>query len=112
MYVQGSRAATAPVREENICKTRQRAGYYARRLLGGGQSSRLSCRENYISDGIMARNAVSIATTADLVVPEYVSRAVTFRAGERVAVKQDSTVGSTETHGPGGGDPGKEKATH
>ena len=83
MDVQGGRATTAPVGEEDVCWARHRAGHHTRGLLGGGQGSGLGC--DHVSNGVVARDAVTIATTPDLMVTEDVSSATAFRAGERVA---------------------------
>ena len=89
MDVQGGRATTAPVGEEDVCWARHRAGYHTRGLLGGGQGSGLGCREDHVSNGVVAGDAVTIATTPDLMVTEDGSSATAFRAGERVAVERD-----------------------
>ena len=68
---------TAPAREEHIA----RVGERARGLFRGCEGCRLSCGKNHIPDGVVAVDAVSIAPTADLVVPEDVSSTTAFRAG-------------------------------
>ena len=76
MDVQGGRATTAPV-EEDVCWARHRAGHHTRGLLGGGQGSGLGYREDHVSNGVVARDAVTIATydyaCADCLPPRVLS---------------------------------------
>ena len=85
MDVQSSRATTAPVGEEDVCWARHRVRYHTRGLLGGGQGSGLGSSEDHVSNSIMARDAVTIATTTNLMVTEDVSSPTAFRAGDQVA---------------------------
>ena len=87
--VKGSRTTTAPVREEDVCWVRLRTRDQTGGFLGGGQCGRLGSREDHIPDGIVAGYAVFITTTPDLVIPEGVSNAATFRTGERIAVERN-----------------------
>ena len=85
MDVQSGRATTAPDGEEDVCWARYRVRHHTRGLLGGGQGSGLDSSENHVSNGVMARDAVTIATTTNLMVTEDVSSATAFRAGDLVA---------------------------
>ena len=55
-----------------------------------GEGSRLSRGEDHIPDRVVARDAVAIAPTADLVVPEDVSNSMAFRAGVGAVVDGDT----------------------
>ena len=87
--VKGSRTTTAPVREEDVCWARLRTRDQTGGFPWSTQCSRLGSREDHIPDGIVAGYAVSITTTLNLVIPEGVSNAATFRTGERIAVERN-----------------------
>ena len=79
--VESSRATTAPAREEHISGAGEGARRQTQGLFRGSEGSRLSRGADHIPDSVVARDAVAIAPTADLVVPEDVSSSMAFRAG-------------------------------
>ena len=90
MDVESSRATTAPAREEHISGAGEGARRQTQGLLRGSEGSRLSRGEDHIPDRVVARDAVAIAPTADLVVPEDVSSSMAFRAGVGAVVEGDT----------------------
>lgn len=76
------------LRKDGVCWTRHRARHHTRGLLGGGQGSELGGREDHIPDGVVAGDAVTIATTLDLMVTRGIRSAMAFKAGEQDAVKR------------------------
>ena len=105
MDVESSRATTAPAREEHISRAGEGARRQTQGLLRGSEGSRLSRGEDHIPDRVVARDAVAIAPTADLVVPEDVSSSMAFRAGVGAVVwttrqSSDAACGWREAFGP------------
>ena len=88
--VESSRVTTAPAREEHISGAGEGARRQTQGLFRGTEGSRLSRGEDHIPDRVVARDAVAIAPTADLVVPEDVSSSMAFRAGVGAVVEGDT----------------------
>ncbi len=74
MHVQGGWTAIGPVWEEDISWAGARLGHQAGSFFGGSKGGRLSGLKDDVSDRIVAVDSVAVASTADLVVSERVSR--------------------------------------
>ena len=114
--VKGSRMTTAPLREEDdswaSLRTREQTGGF----VGGGQCGRLGSREDHIPDGVVAGYAGICCLHYHHTRPGDPRRSQQCRdiqdrgtdcCGEEPLA---SSAGSTETHGPGDGGPGRLKA--
>ncbi len=78
-----------PGRKEHICRAREGISDDAGSFKGWGQSSRLGSSEEYIPEGIVAVDPITIASAAHLVITIYISGRGAFRAGILGAVERD-----------------------
>ena len=63
---------------------RNESGMTPEASLHGARAPRLGCSKEYVTEGVMTRYSVTVSPTANLMVPEHVSSAVTLRAWVRV----------------------------
>ena len=88
---------TALVWEQDVSKTGIATGNQAGSLLHGSQGGILGSAEEHITNCIVSRDAISIATTANLVVPEMVGHAMALKVGVGSAVKGNTQSVSQTT---------------
>ena len=76
--------------EQDVSGSGTETGHQTRSLPRGSQGGILGSAEEHITNCIVSRDAISIATTANLVVPEAVSHSMSLRAGIGATVKGDT----------------------
>ena len=78
-----------PVREEYIGGPRRGVGHKAKGILRRCQSHRLGSTEDHIPNGVVTRDLITVATTADLMVSIDVRSATAVWTGVDIIMKRN-----------------------